>query len=105
MIYFTINEQKMLKGVARNRLNSLSQREIDNLLTDEKTTAIIEPSNSWNSSVMVQVSEFNGEDFRVAMKVSDYVTMSCSKLWVDGRYNGPVRLIKHGMETFIKTEE
>lgn len=46
MIYFTINEQKMLKGVARNRLNSLSQREIDNLLTDEKTTAIIEPSNS-----------------------------------------------------------
>lgn len=54
---------------------------------------------------MVQVSEFNGEDFRVAMKVSDYVTMSCSKLWVDGRYNGPVRLIKHGMETFIKTEE
>ncbi|MEQ2561467.1 hypothetical protein [Sutterella wadsworthensis] len=107
MIYFKLHERnlgkiKHLDGVSQSRAKKLSSDERKKLLTDVLSLGILTPEYSGNSTIRVEVSDFQeSEPFLAYMKASDYVKATTSNHWVNGKYIGVVKLIKNGTECFI----
>lgn len=107
MIYFKVygrnqDTVKYLGGVSQASAKKLSSDERKKLLTDAPSFGIFTPEYSGNSTIRVEVSDFQeSEPFLAYMKASDYVKATTSDNWVQGKYIGVVKLVKNGTECFI----
>lgn len=106
MIYFKLQGRgssiKYLGGVSQSIAKKLSSDERKKLLTDVPSFGIFTPEYSGNSTICVEVSDFQeSEPFLAYMKASDYVKATTSDNWIQGKYIGVVKLIKNGTECFI----
>lgn len=107
-MYFKVNKNRELVGVSLPVVKSMTQAEVDELLTTEESLVTIAPIIRGSSflsitkPVRVEVKDYQGRNFTTRMDIDDYVKMTCSELWTNGFYSGKATLTKRGREVFIK---